>query len=68
MQAIFVSREMKKVLMDLLSTSNILDAGLWLDGIYTPLDENFFQGDWTKGREVYFKIEARVEKEEPVQP
>ena len=52
----------KRVLLELVRVSRILDAGVWVDGVYTVLDEVILQSDWMNGHEVYFKIEGRIEE------
>jgi hypothetical protein len=52
----------KKTLIELLSSSEILHAVLFLDGVYTPIEDASLSPNWTKGREIYFKIEGKIER------
>jgi len=35
---------------------------VWLDGIYTDIGDEQVHGDWMNDRDVYFKVEGRVDK------
>jgi hypothetical protein len=61
-QRTFVADQpLKTQLVELISKSTNLDARLWLDGIYTELENKQLVGDWMIDRDVYFKIEGRTE-------
>jgi len=34
---------------------------VWLDGVYTDIENAEVRGEWMKGREVYFKVEGSVD-------
>lgn len=54
--------ELKTLLEKLISSSRTLNVRVWLDGIFTDLEGNNIQGEWMKGREVYFKVEGSVDQ------
>ena len=53
--------EIRALVTELLAASKSLDFRLWLDGIYTDIDSSDGLREWMRGREVYFKIEGKVE-------
>jgi hypothetical protein len=53
--------QLKELLAELISSSGDLNVRVWLDGVYTNLDDARVNGDWMKGREVYFKVEGKVD-------
>jgi len=53
--------ELRVLLEQLISSSKNLNVRLWLDGVYTDIDNTEVPGDWMNGREVYFKVEGRVD-------
>ena len=52
--------QLKGFLAELISSSADLNVRVWLDGVYTAIEETRIYGDWMKGREVYFKVEGKV--------
>ena len=54
----------KNALERLLSSSEILHLAVWIDGQYTPV-ELLGKSKWAEGRELYFKIEGRLNKSFP---
>ncbi|HET7404962.1 MAG TPA: hypothetical protein VFJ63_02500 [Candidatus Bathyarchaeia archaeon] len=53
--------EIRALVSELLAASKSLDFRLWLDGVYTDIDSSDGLREWMRGREVYFKIEGKVE-------
>ena len=53
---------LKDLLVDLIDSSKALDARVWLDGVYTDFGDEHVRGDWINDRDVYFKVEGRVDK------
>jgi len=53
---------LKDLLVDLIDSSKSLDARVWLDGVYTDISDEQVRGDWMNDRDVYFKVEGRVDK------
>jgi hypothetical protein len=53
---------LKDILVELIASSKALDARVWLDGVYTDIGDEQVHGDWMNDRDVYFKVEGRVEK------
>jgi hypothetical protein len=53
--------QIRELVSELVSASKSLDIRMWLDGIYTEIDKSQRLGGWMKGREVYFKIEGKVD-------
>ena len=53
---------LKDLLVGLIASSKALDARVWLDGVYTDIGDEQVQGDWMNDRDVYFKVEGRVDK------
>jgi hypothetical protein len=53
--------QLKGLLAELISSSAKLDVRVWLDGVYTDIENACTRSEWMKGREVYFKVEGRVD-------
>ena len=53
--------QLKSLLAELISSSANLNVRVWLDGIYTDIGNAGAHRQWMKGREVYFKVEGRVD-------
>jgi hypothetical protein len=53
---------LKGILVDLIASSRALDARVWLDGVYTEIADERVQGSWMNDRDVYFKVEGRIDK------
>ena len=53
--------QLKSLLAELISSSVDLNVRVWLDGVYTDIENAGAHGQWMKGREVYFKVEGRVD-------
>jgi hypothetical protein len=53
--------QLRELVSELISASTNLDIRMWLDGIYTEINNSQGLGNWMKGREVYFKIEGKVD-------
>jgi hypothetical protein len=53
---------LKDLLVDLIDSSKALDVRVWLDGVYTDIGDEQIHGEWMNEREVYFKVEGRVDK------
>ncbi|OLD15028.1 MAG: hypothetical protein AUI50_01305 [Crenarchaeota archaeon 13_1_40CM_2_52_14] len=53
---------LRNLLIDLIASSKALDARVWLDGVYTDVDDEQVRGEWINDRDVYFKVEGRVDK------
>ena len=45
----------------MISSSQDLNVRVWLDGVYTDIENAQVRGEWMKGREVYFKVEGSVD-------
>ena len=58
--------QLKSLLAELISTSANLNVRVWLDGVYTDIENGRAYGQWMKGREVYFKVEGRVDGQRSV--
>ena len=52
---------LKQTLEHLISSSEILHLAVWIDGQYTPA-EVLGETNWASGRELYFKIEGRLNR------
>ncbi|OLD01724.1 hypothetical protein AUG19_02340 [archaeon 13_1_20CM_2_54_9] len=52
----------KDLLVQIVSASTDMEARVWLDGVYTDLENNHVHGRWMMDREVYFKVEGRVDR------
>ena len=53
---------LKGLLVNLIDSSKTLDVRVWLDGVYTDIGDEQVRGDWMNDRDVYFKVEGRVDK------
>ena len=53
--------QLKNLLAELISSSASLNVRVWLDGVYSDIDNAGAHGEWMKGREVYFKVEGKVD-------
>jgi hypothetical protein len=53
--------ELKNILSELISSSASLNVRVWLDGVYTDVENAGARREWMRGREVYFKVEGRVD-------
>ena len=53
---------LKDLLVGLIDSSKALDVRVWLDGVYTDIGDEQVYGDWMNERDVYFKVEGRVDK------
>jgi hypothetical protein len=53
---------LKNLLVDLIGSSRALDVRVWLDGVYTDIEDDQVRGEWMNNRDVYFKVEGRVDK------
>ncbi len=53
--------QLRSLLSALISSSQDLNVRVWLDGVYTDIENAEVRGDWMKGREVYFKVEGSVD-------
>ncbi len=56
-----VANPIKQTLEWLLSSSEIVHLAVWIDGQYTPI-ELLGKSSWAEGRELYFKVEGRLNK------
>ena len=61
-QELGTNGRLKGLLVDLIASSKALDARVWLDGVYTDIGDEQVRGDWMNDRDVYFKVEERVDK------
>lgn len=59
------AEQLRHLLETLISSSNDLNLRVWLDGVYTDIENTEMDGDWTDGREIYFKVEGRVDRMRP---
>lgn len=55
-----VDEQTRRVLAQLIPTSADLNVRVWLDGVYTNVEDARPRGDSMKGREIYFKAKGRV--------
>jgi len=53
---------LRDLLVDLIASSKALDARVWLDGVYTDINDEQVRGEWMNDRDVYFKVEGRIDK------
>jgi hypothetical protein len=53
--------QLKDLLAELISSSASLNVRVWLDGVYTDIENAGTRREWMKGREVYFKVEGKVD-------
>ncbi len=54
-----ISKQVRERLMQILLTSTILDARVWLDGVHTSLNKIGSVVD--NGHELYIKIEGKID-------
>ena len=52
----------RDLLVQMVSSSTDMEARVWLDGVYTDLENTQVHGRWIMDREVYFKVEGRVDR------
>src|SRR6267143_538580 len=52
---------LKSLLAELISSSASLNVRVWLDGVYTDIENAGAHREWMKGREEYFKVEGKVD-------
>ena len=55
--------QLKDLLAQLISSSASLIVRVWLDGVYTDIENAAARREWMKGREVYFKVEGKVDSQ-----
>ncbi len=55
--------QLKDLLAQLISSSASLIVRVWLDGVYTDIENTGTRREWMKGREVYFKVEGKVDSQ-----
>jgi hypothetical protein len=55
--------QLKNLLAELISSSASLSVRVWLDGVYTDIENAGTRREWMKGREVYFKVEGKVDSQ-----
>jgi len=53
--------QLRNLLSALISSCQDLNVRVWLDGVYTDIENAEVRGEWMKGREVYFKVEGSVD-------
>jgi hypothetical protein len=53
--------QLRSLLKELMSSSRDLNLRVWVDGIYTEVEDKP-RHDWMNGREVYFKVEGSVDR------
>jgi hypothetical protein len=53
---------LKELLVGLIDSSETLEVRVWLDGIFADIGDEQVCGDWMNKRDVYFKVERRVDK------
>jgi hypothetical protein len=53
--------QLKDLLAELISSSASLNVRVWLDGVYTDIENTVRRREWMRGREVYFKVEGKVD-------
>lgn len=53
---------LKDLLVDLIDSSKALDVRVWLDGVYTDITDKQVVEECMNNRDVYFKVEGRVDK------
>jgi hypothetical protein len=53
--------QLKDLLAELISSSASLNVRVWLDGVYTDIENTAGRREWMRGREVYFKVEGKVD-------
>jgi hypothetical protein len=60
-QETMAENQLKDLLAELISSSASLNLRVWLDGVYTDIENAHANREWMKGREVYFKVEGKVD-------
>jgi hypothetical protein len=60
-QETMAENQLKDLLAELISSSASLNLRVWLDGVYTDIENTGTNREWMKGREVYFKVEGKVD-------
>jgi hypothetical protein len=60
-QEALTDAQLKELLAELISSSASLNVRVWLDGVYTDIENAGARREWMKGREVYFKVEGKVD-------
>ena len=53
--------QLKDLLAELISSSASLNVRVWLDGVYIDIENTARRREWMRGREVYFKVEGKVD-------
>ena len=53
--------QLKDLLAELISSSANLNVRVWLDGVYIDIESTGGRREWMRGREVYFKVEGKVD-------
>ena len=56
------AEQLRHVLEALITASNDLNLRVWLDGVYTDIENTEIDGQWIDGREIYFKLEGHVDR------
>lgn len=59
--------QLKNLLAELISSSATLNVRVWLDGVYTDIETASSRREWMKGREVYFKVEGKVDGQDSLE-
>jgi len=57
------AEQLRGLLAELISSSASLNLRVWLDGVYTDIELTGIRREWMKGREVYFKLEGKVDSQ-----
>ncbi len=52
----------KEALLALLSGSDVVEASVWVDGNYVPIEDVGMVNKWIEGRDVYFKLVGKIER------
>jgi hypothetical protein len=66
-QETMTEHQLKDLLAELISSSASLNVRVWLDGVYTDIENTGIPREWMKGREVYFKVEGKVDGQNGVE-
>lgn len=61
-ERVMSAEQLRHLLEALISSSNDLNLRVWLDGVYTDVENTEINNNWIDGREVYFKVEGRVDR------
>ena len=56
------AEQLRHILEALITASNDLNLRVWLDGVYTDIENTEIDGQWIDGREIYFKVDGRVDR------